>query len=53
MKHTEAGIAGIQTIDVTRKTETMTFSVAETGTEIETGTVERECSGPPSNSTLR
>ena len=51
-----AGIAGVQTIDTTRKTETMTFSVAQTGTEIETGTVAaaekgstRECSGPASN----
>jgi hypothetical protein len=37
--HTGAGIAGLQTIETTRKTETMTFSVAETVTEIETGTV--------------
>jgi hypothetical protein len=37
--HTRAGVAGLQTIETTRKTETMTSSVAETGTGIETGTV--------------
>jgi hypothetical protein len=38
--HTGAGIAGTQTMETTRETEIKTFRVAETGTEIETGTGE-------------
>ena len=36
---TGAGIAGIETTETARETEIKTFSVAETGTEIETGNV--------------
>ena len=36
---TGAGIAGIETTETGRETEIKTFSVAETGTEIETGNV--------------
>ena len=38
--HTGAGIAGTQTMETTRETEIKTFRVAETGTEMETGTGE-------------
>ena len=37
---TGAAIAGIETTETTRKTEIKTLSVAETGPEIVTGTVE-------------
>jgi hypothetical protein len=36
---TGAGIGGIETIETTRETEIKAFNVAQTGTEIETGTV--------------